>query len=282
MMLKINIYVSFLAASTLSVNVIAMDAHEALISEHQELVISPKHYGQVVSDPHRYFKFTRPVKADRWSVNEKITKPVLWADRSYLYDKNNIKIETVYFDFDVDKPKGYEASLELLKDYQAEDYYFLVVGHADEVGSHKYNFLLSKNRAENVKDLLVQSGFNASVITTAAKGKTMPVSFTNQAKNRRVEVVVRSQNKKAKKRKVIQEKPQPAPIQNNVDLQRQVDDGYLEKLNSVDINSTMQPVDRPTEINNTLEANTSATRKALLPAIDPDSTDSRTPLDIGK
>ena len=69
-----------------------------------------------------------------------------------------------------------------------------VTGYADTVGSPSANMALSQQRANVVKNLLVQSGVPAASITTAASGDTGllvdTAAQTNQPKNRRVSIVI--------------------------------------------------------------------------------------------
>ena len=70
-----------------------------------------------------------------------------------------------------------------------------VVGHTDTVGSSEYNTVLSSNRANAVKDLLVRQGAQADTIRTTSHGKANLLIPTgdnvNEPRNRRVEVIVR-------------------------------------------------------------------------------------------
>jgi outer membrane protein OmpA-like peptidoglycan-associated protein len=70
----------------------------------------------------------------------------------------------------------------------------MVTGYADTVGSPSANMALSQQRANVVKNLLVQSGVPAAAITTAASGDTgllvETAAQTNQPKNRRVSIVI--------------------------------------------------------------------------------------------
>lgn len=70
-----------------------------------------------------------------------------------------------------------------------------VVGHTDTVGSKDYNQILSRKRADSVKDLLVAHGVKTNNILTTSHGKENPLIKTEdnvmEPRNRRVEVVVR-------------------------------------------------------------------------------------------
>jgi outer membrane protein OmpA-like peptidoglycan-associated protein len=75
-----------------------------------------------------------------------------------------------------------------------------VEGHTDSVGSDQYNMDLSLQRANSVRDLLVQRGVSSSRIQPVGFGETMPVA-TNATEagrqlNRRVEIKIAPQAQK--------------------------------------------------------------------------------------
>jgi outer membrane protein OmpA-like peptidoglycan-associated protein len=69
-----------------------------------------------------------------------------------------------------------------------------VEGHTDSVGTDEYNMKLSENRANSVRDYLVQQGINTSSIAARGFGESQPVATNDTAagrqQNRRVELVV--------------------------------------------------------------------------------------------
>ncbi|MBL8671952.1 MAG: OmpA family protein [Alphaproteobacteria bacterium] len=69
----------------------------------------------------------------------------------------------------------------------------VVVGHADSVGSAQTNLALSRARAEAVRDLLVESGIDASAVRVEARGAADPMvrAGGSEIRNRRVVVTVR-------------------------------------------------------------------------------------------
>ena len=71
----------------------------------------------------------------------------------------------------------------------------LVVGHTDLVGTHVANDVLSRQRAELIRNELIRLGVPAANIQVVARGKREPVVPTAdgvaEPRNRRVEVVVR-------------------------------------------------------------------------------------------
>jgi OOP family OmpA-OmpF porin len=51
-----------------------------------------------------------------------------------------------------------------------------IVGHADRIGSDKYNLDLSQRRAESVKDYLAQNGTGSDRVDAEGVGKSDPVT----------------------------------------------------------------------------------------------------------
>ena len=69
-----------------------------------------------------------------------------------------------------------------------------IEGHTDNIGSDEGNMKLSQQRADAVRDFLVQQGLTADAVTAVGMGKGDPVAdnSTNEGrqKNRRVEIIV--------------------------------------------------------------------------------------------
>lgn len=70
----------------------------------------------------------------------------------------------------------------------------MVIGHTDDTGSDSYNYTLSQQRAQSVKNYAVANGVSASRISTVGKGETEPIADNTtddgRAQNRRVEIVI--------------------------------------------------------------------------------------------
>jgi outer membrane protein OmpA-like peptidoglycan-associated protein len=69
-----------------------------------------------------------------------------------------------------------------------------VEGHTDSTGTEMYNMNLSLQRAESVKNLIVQRGVSSARIDTIAYGESIPIADndieTGRAMNRRVEIKI--------------------------------------------------------------------------------------------
>ena len=73
-----------------------------------------------------------------------------------------------------------------------------IAGHTDSVGNPSYNMNLSRDRANSVKNYLVNRGVASNRINVVAYGQTRPIGDNNseygRQQNRRVEVTVNAPN----------------------------------------------------------------------------------------
>lgn len=78
----------------------------------------------------------------------------------------------------------------VLKDF--DGFNIVINGHTDNSGDYIYNMILSKQRAEAVKNYLIEKGFSADRFITNGFGSRRPIQNNNtelgMAKNRRVEI----------------------------------------------------------------------------------------------
>lgn len=86
---------------------------------------------------------------------------------------------SVYFDFNVDRPQAdsmwaNEFVIKYLKENPSAT--INLVGYADELGSDNYNQRLSERRANNVKQLLVAAGIDASRISAKGLGEDKSIN----------------------------------------------------------------------------------------------------------
>jgi peptidoglycan-associated lipoprotein len=86
-------------------------------------------------------------------------------------------VKDIYFDYDkydirTDQQATMQADADFLK--QHSNMNFTIEGHCDERGSTEYNLALGDNRANSVKNALVQAGVSADRIKTISYGKEKP------------------------------------------------------------------------------------------------------------
>jgi peptidoglycan-associated lipoprotein len=91
-----------------------------------------------------------------------------------LFSQN---VKDVFFDYDKydirpDQQGAIQANAQFLA--QHPNINFTIEGHCDERGSTEYNLALGDNRANAVKNALVQAGVNGSRIKTISYGKEKP------------------------------------------------------------------------------------------------------------
>ncbi|MGE4292784.1 MAG: OmpA family protein [Desulfovibrio sp.] len=83
--------------------------------------------------------------------------------------------------------------LEAIKERQSTD--VSVVGHADREGNRKWNYTVSKMRAEEISRQLIKMGVNPEFLEVTSHGEENPLIPTPdnvaEPRNRRVEVIVR-------------------------------------------------------------------------------------------
>jgi len=107
----------------------------------------------------------------------------------------NLGSDTINFDFD--KANLRPANKELLSRVvgvllTSNGYKVQIFGHTDDIGTAEYNQKLSLQRAEAVRNYLVEAGLDPSIVTVKGFGKSNPLvegtSAEARAKNRRVEI----------------------------------------------------------------------------------------------
>lgn len=109
---------------------------------------------------------------------------------------NAISANAVLFDFNssVLKTSAYQILDQLSTDLKSETLQKIELGgHASDEGDREYNLQLSQDRADAVKSYLINSGVQASKITTKGFGETVPVASNETEEgrqlNRRVEII---------------------------------------------------------------------------------------------
>lgn len=120
---------------------------------------------------------TRDASA-RVTVNEKIANATPSPTDEELFSRN---VRDVFFDFDKsgvrpDEVATAQSDAAFLVQHPAVK--VLIEGHCDDRGSVEYNLALGTNRAQSVKQALLQQGISADRLKTISYGKEKP--FCNQ------------------------------------------------------------------------------------------------------
>lgn len=112
-------------------------------------------------------------------------------------DRETLKTETVYFDYDSSTIKASEKSkIETVAGYlkSHSSAAVKVEGNCDERGTEEYNRALGERRALAIREYLINSGITPATVDTVSYGEDKPaVQGNNDAawqKNRRGEFVV--------------------------------------------------------------------------------------------
>lgn len=114
-----------------------------------------------------------------------------------LEETKKISLDSVYFEraSSVLKPES-SVPLDAIVDYLHEnaEKKMKIIGHTDLTGTFEDNMVLSKERADSVKQYLVSKGIDSNRLVTEGKGPTQPVvqgtDEVSSKKNRRTEFVL--------------------------------------------------------------------------------------------
>ena len=106
--------------------------------------------------------------------------------------------EYMYFDYKSSEitsitPNYVEKLVEVLN--QDEAYSVMILGHTDNIASHKYNLKLSQKRADSVKNILISKEVAPTRITAIGVGEAYPIASntyeSGRRLNRRVEINIK-------------------------------------------------------------------------------------------
>ena len=106
-------------------------------------------------------------------------------------EMSHLYFETNKYDINEERATRLDNLAETMKD----SHYLtvLLIGHADNVGTHQYNMILSQRRAASVKQALVERGIEESRISEKYVGMDNPTATNDteegRALNRCVEVI---------------------------------------------------------------------------------------------
>jgi len=118
---------------------------------------------------------------------------------SPIKQTQSLSFQNIYFDFNrADLKKESILLLRNIKNYLKANpnLQILIKGYTDNIGTEKFNLLLSEKRAHKVKEFLVKNGINENRIQTQGFGKKYPIADNNTEKgrslNRRIEFILSS------------------------------------------------------------------------------------------
>ncbi len=106
---------------------------------------------------------------------------------------NTIVLRNIHFEHDRAEllPRSYEQLNQLAEIMQsAPSLRIRIAGHTDLSGKNAYNLQLSKKRAANVRQYLLDQGIEAARLEAVGFGEQLPISTENHAENRRVELLI--------------------------------------------------------------------------------------------
>ena len=129
-------------------------------------------------------------------IINKLDKPTIIGEMKIkpIKDGENYELEDILYN-----TESYELSnaskftLRCFRDYLIRNttYTITIEGHTDDIGDAQKNLLLSKNRAAEVKEYLIELGIDESRLSSIGYGESQPKfpnnSSANRMKNRRTE-----------------------------------------------------------------------------------------------
>lgn len=127
---------------------------------------------------------------------QKLFKDALAAEpeQEYRFDSFTLYCYWNTVNLTPDSVKSLPSVINVLKKMQPREIY--VVGHADRVGTEKYNYDLSRRRALAAKSLLISKGIKPNIIIASHLGETKPKIETRdeveEPLNRRIEIITKT------------------------------------------------------------------------------------------
>src|SRR5690606_24873069 len=120
--------------------------------------------------------------------------PIKFPEAQQLTETGSGYYAPIQFEFDssVLKTESYSTLDKLAKELRDNNASVTLDGYASAEGTEAYNLNLSKDRANAVKQYLVNAGVSASSITANGNGESNPVASNDteegRVQNRRVEI----------------------------------------------------------------------------------------------
>ena len=163
--------------------------HEKLM-DNVDFLNSKRKYG-LTFNHQNYFVET----ARQYISNVRIAQgtPTVNSD---LKSENKFVTNSIYFDVNSAriKPESWATLNQVAQAIRSTTGTIQITGHTDGDGADEANLTLSKNRAESVKNALINEfGIDASRLQTDGKGESQPIesnqTTSGKAQNRRVEFI---------------------------------------------------------------------------------------------
>jgi len=162
--------------------------------EYYIVVPLGKMYGYVVSGE-TYFPVSGSVDLRKASNAQAVIEDITVPSVSEMAKESvTVPLKNLFFDHDqyTLKPESSAQLEQLVAFMKSTSYYIEIVGHTDNNGAPEYNLELSQNRANAVREYLVQQGCDGKRIEATGFGISKPLASNTteagRAQNRRVEI----------------------------------------------------------------------------------------------
>ncbi len=142
---------------------------------------------------------------EKVEVKQSLTASVIAED---LEKKQTFILENMYFEYNMSTvKKEAKESLDLLYNFLAKNKGVKIElsGHTDSRGNEGYNLELSQDRAESVRDIMIERGIAPNRITAKGYGESIPIAPNEKADgsdnpkgrrlNRRTEITILANKK---------------------------------------------------------------------------------------
>ncbi len=143
----------------------------------------------------RYKTFTTDQDYTKLTISD--DKDATYEVRIKIDPPKSFILDNVYFDTGKSslKSSSFRALADLVEVLKLKINMFIEIqGHTDNVGSEESNLKLSQDRADAVKNYLVNKGISNDRITSIGYGQSMPIDYNSseegKAKNRRTSLKV--------------------------------------------------------------------------------------------
>jgi outer membrane protein OmpA-like peptidoglycan-associated protein len=120
-------------------------------------------------------------------MNAESANPFLKFTRAIQFNISTTELSDVYED-------EFKSIIKLIKDFESQgNYTFEISCHTDSVGAKEKNKILSQQRADRIKSILVKSGIEENLLLAIGYGEERPVdsnkTSSGRIANRRIEII---------------------------------------------------------------------------------------------